>query len=647
MVLKVEADCLSHSIPAGPWIGQGFGNMSHEALHKMSQVAIHGTPPNQPMSQETFEYLWHTLEEVTDNVDYTHINTRELDYSYDDSEDGTSLQVEKFRINQHHTDVSDLLNPIIGTTSSSSMSPDSQTNISGSTASSPYQEMALTSPPPYSPHTNLTSPIPTVPSNTNYPGDYGFEISFATPSKETKSTTWTYSDILKKLYVRMATTCPVRFKTLRQPPPGCVIRSMPIFMKPEHVQEAVKRCPNHATSKEFNENHPAPNHLVRCEHKVSKYVEDPYTNRQSVLIPQETPQAGSEWVTNLFQFMCLGSCVGGPNRRPLQIVFTLEKDNQVLGRRCVEVRICACPGRDRKADERGSLPPMVSGGVKKSQMPKFSMGTEITTVSSGKKRKFEDDEQTFTLTVRGRENYDMLCKIRDSLEIAALLPQNQLQSLKQKQVEVQRQSSSIQAATSSARIPAIAATPATTYVQQGVTTTSSDGKQLTMPFNTQELVQVTSSDVSHDGAVPQPIKEETIQNDMQDNSVSTWLNALGLGAYIDGFHEQNLYSLLQLDDFSLDDLAKMKIGNSHRNKIWKSLLELRNQGFTTAESQDSLAKQASSTSTISLASQGSISQNSTYNPGFYEVTRYTFKHTISLTKEERHVQTRSSASKAD
>jgi hypothetical protein len=72
--------------------------------------------------------------------------------------------------------------------------------------------------------------------------------------------------------------------------------------------------------------HPAPTHLVRCEHKLAKYTEDAYTSRQSVIIPHEQPQAGSEWVTNLFQFMCLGSCVGGPNRRPIQIVFTLERE---------------------------------------------------------------------------------------------------------------------------------------------------------------------------------------------------------------------------------------------------------------------------------------------------------------------------------
>ena len=46
-----------------------------------------------------------------------------------------------------------------------------------------------------------------------------------------------------------------------------------------------------------------------------------------------------------------------PNRWPIQIVFTLERENKVLRRQAVDVRICACPGRDRKADEKAALPP--------------------------------------------------------------------------------------------------------------------------------------------------------------------------------------------------------------------------------------------------------------------------------------------------
>ena len=85
-------------------------------------------------------------------------------------------------------------------------------------------------------------------------------------------------------------------------------------------------------------------------------MEDPFTLRQSVIIPHEQPQAGAEWVTNLYQFMCFSSCVGGLNRRPIQVIFTLEHDNIVLGRQAVEVRICACPGRDRRAEEKAALP---------------------------------------------------------------------------------------------------------------------------------------------------------------------------------------------------------------------------------------------------------------------------------------------------
>ncbi|KAL8578311.1 hypothetical protein ACOMHN_005702 [Nucella lapillus] len=287
--------------------------------------------------------------------------------------------------------------------STADMSPDSQSNI---ICSSPFHDDSSIS------ALSQTNTSTSVPEFSDYPGEYSFEISFAPPSKETKSTTWTHSPSLKKLYVRMATTCPVRFKTGVMAPQGSIIRAMPVFSKPEHCQEVVKRCPNHA-SEDLKKSVMAANHLVRCEHGMAQYVEDPHTLRHSVIIPCETPQAGSDWVTNLFQFMCLGSCVGGPNRRPIHIVFTLEYDNMVLGRRAVEVRICACPGRDRKQDEMVALNDKPHKGV-----TKYALNTTITSV--GKKRK-GDDSEVFTLTVRGSENYKTLCKIRDSLELMMMM----------------------------------------------------------------------------------------------------------------------------------------------------------------------------------------------------------------------------------
>ena len=59
-------------------------------------------------------------------------------------------------------------------------------------------------------------------------------------------------------------------------------------------------------------------------------------------------------MTEMFAFMCFSNCASGPSRRPVEVIFTLEKDGQTLGRRVVEIRVCACPGRDRKSDERAA-----------------------------------------------------------------------------------------------------------------------------------------------------------------------------------------------------------------------------------------------------------------------------------------------------
>ena len=72
-------------------------------------------------------------------------------------------------------------------------------------------------------------------------------------------------------------------------------------------------------------------------------------------------------MTNLFQFMCFSSCVGGLSRRPVQVIFTLERDGQVLGRQSVELRICACPGRDRRTDEEALVAP--GGAARRDRAP--------------------------------------------------------------------------------------------------------------------------------------------------------------------------------------------------------------------------------------------------------------------------------------
>lgn len=239
---------------------------------------------------------------------------------------------------------------------------------------------------------------PIIPSNVSYAGEYEFEIGFQKQQKDTKSITWTYSETLHKLYVRMDSACPVKFKTLTNPPFSSVIRAVPIYTKPEHIREVVKRCPNHS-SKESN-GFSAPEHLVRCEHKSAEYIQDEYTGRQSVLFPLEQPQAGAEWVTNIFRFMCFSSCVGGLNRRPIELVFTLEdRQGNVLGRKAVEVRICACPGRDRKADEKHheqNAKVRVVTPIEEEKPQQLAINTEITTIS--KRPRMEDDE-VFNVTV--------------------------------------------------------------------------------------------------------------------------------------------------------------------------------------------------------------------------------------------------------
>ena len=105
-------------------------------------------------------------------------------------------------------------------------------------------------------------------------------------------------------------------------------------------------------------------------------------------------------------------------------------------------------------------------------------------------------------------------------------------------------------------------------------------------------------------------------------------------------------TIIHISSFlAFQDLQKMKIGTEHRNQIWRSLVEFRNSnmfvGGATPTSPSAAGAGAgvgafgrthSNASTVSMLSQqgggGAAGPGATF-----EVTRYTFKHTISASQD--------------
>ncbi|XP_063194213.1 tumor protein 63 isoform X2 [Chroicocephalus ridibundus] len=394
--------------------------------------------PREFLSPEVLQHIWDFLEQPICSV-------QPIDLNFIDgpSENGSTNKIEISMdcVRVQDTELNDPMWPQY--TNLGLLNSMDQQIQNGSSSTSPYNtehaQNSVTAPSPYAQPSSTfdaLSPSPAIPSNTDYPGPHSFDVSFQ-QSSTAKSATWTYSTELKKLYCQIAKTCPIQIKVMTPPPQGAVIRAMPVYKKAEHVTEVVKRCPNHELSREFNEGQIAPpSHLIRVEgNSHAQYVEDPITGRQSVLVPYEPPQVGTEFTTVLYNFMCNSSCVGGMNRRPILIIVTLEtRDGQVLGRRCFEARICACPGRDRKADEDSIRKQQVSDSTKNGDGTKrpFRQGTHGIQMTSIKKRRSPDDELLY-LPVRGRETYEMLLKIKESLELMQYLPQHTIETYRQQQ----------------------------------------------------------------------------------------------------------------------------------------------------------------------------------------------------------------------
>eukprot|EP00076_Gallus_gallus_P032858 XP_024998396.1 tumor protein p73 isoform X6 [Gallus gallus] len=454
-----------------------------------------------------------------------------------------------------------------------------------------------------------------------------------------------YSPLLKKLYCQIAKTCPIQIKVSSPPPPGTIIRAMPVYKKAEHVTEVVKRCPNHELGRDFNDGQSAPaSHLIRVEgNNLSQYVDDPVTGRQSVMVPYEPPQVGTEFTTILYNFMCNSSCVGGMNRRPILIIITLEtRDGQVLGRRSFEGRICACPGRDRKADEDHyrEQQALNENAAKNGNANKrtFKQSPQaIPALGPGVKKRRHGEEEMYYVPVRGRENFEILMKIKESLELVELVPQQLVDSYRQQQQQLLQRQNQLQTPSSygpvlspmnKAHGGGINKLPSVNQlVGQPAQHSSGSAPSLgpmgpgmlnshpMQPNGEMNGGHSSQSMVSGSHCTPPPPYNP-------DPSLVSFLTGLGCPNCIDYFTSQGLQNIYHLQNLSIEDLGALKIPEQYRMIIWRGLQELKQSHDYGAQQ---LIRSSSNASTISIGSSGELQRQRVM-----EAVHFRVRHTITI-----------------
>ena len=119
---------------------------------------------------------------------------------------------------------------------------------------------------------------------------------------------------------------------------------------------------------------------MACKNKNAKYcAKESEVSHHSLVIPFD-----GKATTEYFQFLCYSSC-NELKRRKLEVIFTLEVENRVIGGTSVEVKICSYPIRDRKIEEDSKSktiePPKGKKG-KKTATPKTKAKSKLSIEST-------------------------------------------------------------------------------------------------------------------------------------------------------------------------------------------------------------------------------------------------------------------------
>jgi len=210
-----------------------------------------------------------------------------------------------------------------------------------------------------------------VPVLESWPGQHDFSVTVLTPvpAPSGRQLPYCFNGESTKLYTDIMVAVPFCFRAgVDAAAKDLRIRAMPVYSETHHLATPVRRCPNHREpTDESNVKGEAPvEHVMRAEHPLVNYdrTDD---ERCSITVPLERPEPGTDGVTILYKFGCMNTCTGGINRRRLSVIFTLEERStgRALGRQAIEVKVCRCPHRDWRSDQKRRAEQTDGGSSKK------------------------------------------------------------------------------------------------------------------------------------------------------------------------------------------------------------------------------------------------------------------------------------------
>eukprot|EP00730_Choanoeca_flexa_P018952 TRINITY_DN9242_c0_g1_i1.p1 TRINITY_DN9242_c0_g1~~TRINITY_DN9242_c0_g1_i1.p1 ORF type:complete len:695 (+),score=167.17 TRINITY_DN9242_c0_g1_i1:63-2087(+) len=259
-----------------------------------------------------------------------------------------------------------------------------------------------------------------------FQGPFNFQLHLEDlNSQEPKqSSPWTYSPTLQKLFVQIGVDVLLKFSYSGQMPSGTHVVLRTRFVEPEFRKVNILSCPNHRSGNRSSSNIPS-EHLASVSIANTLYGTDT-TGHHFARIPFNACTAMEGLVAVPVRLHCFSSCPGSIARRALQILMTLEHSDRILGLDSVEVRVCACPGRDRKAAERRLVVKRKKRGVAR---------TEDAETSDPK----PDDTSLHVIKVSGEPQYQMIKQLWEGMIAVGVVSPQQAALAAQASLQLQQQ----------------------------------------------------------------------------------------------------------------------------------------------------------------------------------------------------------------